>query len=112
MAQHGGAGRWGPEIQERLDLEFWSVVRREDARLALLTPQELEEEPAREIVALARVPLILTYDNSPAPIRWNLVRQEAGDNLAPPEELEEEGEPPPLEDGPPEVLRGGSRAGA
>lgn len=108
MAGHGGPGRRGAEIQERLDLEFWSVVRREDARLALLTPQELEEERAREIVALARVPLILTYDNSPDPIRWILERQE----LPTPEELEEEGEPPPLEEGPPEVLRGGSRAGA
>jgi hypothetical protein len=61
---------------------------------------------------LARVPLFLAYDNGYAPIHWNLVRQEEGGNLPPLEELEVGDEPPPLEDGPPEVLRGGSRAGA
>ena len=58
-----------------------------------------------ELGTLARVPLFLTYDNGYAPIHWNLVRQEEGDNLPSLEELEEGGEPPPLEDGPPEDLR-------
>ena len=93
-------------------LEIRRVFRLEDARRALLTPQELEEERAREMGTLARVPLFLTYDNGYAPIHWNLVRQQEGGNLPSLEDLEEGSEPPPLEDGPPEDLRGGSRAGA
>jgi hypothetical protein len=126
MAEHGGAGRGGAglssfQLMDAQILRWEEEFRREDARRALLTPQELEEERAREMGTPARVPLFLTYDNGYAPIHWNLVRQEEGDNLPPLEELEEgdepveleEGdEPPPLEDGPPEDLRGGSRAGA
>jgi hypothetical protein len=106
MAEHGGAGRGGS------GLEFRGVPRLEDAWRALLTAQELEEERAREMGMLAHVPRILLYDNGPAPIHWHLMRQEEGGNLPALEELEEGDEPPPLEEGPPEDLRGGSRAGA
>ena len=69
-AESGGGG-----------LEFRPVFRLEDARRALVTPLELEEERAREMGTLARVPLFLTYDNGYAPIHRNLVRQEEGDKL-------------------------------
>ena len=52
-------------------LEFRRVFRLEDVRRALLTPQELEEERAREMGTLARVPLFLTYDNGYAPLHRN-----------------------------------------
>ena len=58
-----------------------------------------------ELGTLARAFLVLFYDNGYALIHWNSVRQEEGDNLPSLEDLEEGGEPPPLEDGPPEDLR-------
>jgi hypothetical protein len=96
MAEHGGVVRGGARLSGlqlmdaqllRLEEEFRRVVRREDARRALLTPQELEDERARKMETRACVPLFLSYDYSYPPLQWTVVRQQEGDNLPPLEEL-------------------------
>ena len=96
MAEHGGVVRGGARLSGlqlmdaqllRLEEEFRRVVRREDARRALLTPQELEDERARKMGTRARVLLFLSYDYSYPPLQWTVVRQQEGDNLPPLEEL-------------------------